>query len=204
VGNPYAPPRPDAPQRPRPESPQAPDGRSRPDAPQPPAPAAHPSTGPHPPAGPPPSGTPTGTPHRPDDPVEPDPERARLASRTVLRFGVLMLAMLLVSALPFPWQAASIVVGVLAVVVGVRALVAVWRARVRGVLVPALALGIGLAAMLCLQMASTLVLWDLATARQQCLDGAITVAAERRCEVAWQASLDERMNRLVPTPAATP
>jgi hypothetical protein len=122
----------------------------------------------------------------------------------VLHFGLLMLAMLVVSALPFPWQAASIVVAVVAIAVGVRALVAVWRARVRGVLVAALALGVGLAAMLSVQMVSTLVLWDVASARQECLDGAITVAAERRCEAAWQSSLDDTVDRLLPAPAATP
>ncbi len=206
MGNPYAPPRPDAPQRPRPESPQAPDGGTRPDAPQHPVPPAPPRTGPEQPSGPPSSGglPPSGGPDGTGDPAEPDPELARLASRSVLHFGLLMLAMLLVSAMPFPWQAASLVFGVVAIVVGVRALVAVWKARVRGVLVPALALGIGLAAMLTLQMAATLVLWDVAAAHQECLDGAITVSAERRCDVERQDALDQTVNRWLPTPGATP
>ncbi len=199
MGNPYAPPRPDAPQQPRPESPQPPEGGARPGAP---------GTGPGVPLPPPPPpGRPDlptsggGRPPAPPEPPEPDPELARQATRRVLHFGMLLLAVIVVSTMPFPWQAVSLALALGAIVVGVRALVAVWRARVRGALVPALGIGVGLSAMLALQMVSTLVTWDVALAHQQCLDGAITVSAEKRCDVERTHALEEKFARWFPTPA---
>ncbi len=119
----------------------------------------------------------------------------------MLHFGLLLLAVIVVSTMPFPWQAVSLALALGAIVVGVRALVAVWRARVRGALVPALGIGVGLSAMLALQMVSTLVTWDVALAHQQCLDGAITVSAEKRCDVERTHALEEKFARWFPTPA---
>ncbi|MFF2268913.1 hypothetical protein ACFVTZ_11610 [Cellulosimicrobium cellulans] len=203
MGNPYAPPRPDAPQQPRPEPPQPPEEGARPDAPVPPG------TGPGPgaPLPPPPPGWPDlhapadRRPPAPPEPPEPDPELARQATRRVLHFGLLLLAVIVVSTMPFPWQAVSLALALGAIVVGIRALVAVWRARVRGALVPALGIGVGLSAMLALQMVSTLVTWDVALAHQQCLDGAITVSAEKRCDVERTQALEEKFARWFPTPA---
>ncbi|MFI2702627.1 hypothetical protein [Cellulosimicrobium composti] len=199
MGNPYAPPRPDAPQRPRPESPQPPDDGSRPDAPVPSG-AGHGPSGPVPP---PPHGSPADRRPPAPEPAEPDPELARQATRRTLHFGLLLLAVIVVSTMPFPWQAVSLALALGAIVVGIRALLTVWRARVRGALVPALGIGVGLSAMLALQMVSTLVTWDVALAHQQCLDGAITVAAEKRCDVERTQALEEKLARWFPAPAPT-
>ncbi|ARK06199.1 hypothetical protein SAMN05518682_2464 [Cellulosimicrobium aquatile] len=199
MGNPYAPPRPDAPQQPRPEPAQPEDG-ARPDAP---APAPGPAPAPIPPAPARPDQQ-AGPGHRrpaPPEPAEPDPELARQATRRTLHFGLLLLAVIVVSTMPFPWQAVSLALALGAIVVGIRALLAVWRARVRGALVPALGIGVGLSAMLALQMVSTLVTWDVALAHQQCLDGAITVSAEKRCDVERTHALEEKFARWFPTPA---
>jgi hypothetical protein len=188
LGNPYAPPRPDAPPRPGPGDPppSAPgSGPPRPDRETPP---------PLPPQGPTPPPRPTPEP----EPV--DPETARLATRRVLHFGLLLLLVIVLSALPFPWQMASLAVAVAAVVGGVRALVAAWRARVRGALVPALAIGVGLAVLLTFQLLAVLVTWDVAMEHQRCLDGAITVAAEERCETARIQGIQSQVNGLVPQP----
>ncbi|QJW37481.1 hypothetical protein [Cellulosimicrobium protaetiae] len=208
MGNPYAPPRPDAPQQPRPEPQQPPQEGARPDAPVPPPPDVPPS-GTTPPPGPPGTGWPAplvtdpqaDRRPAPNEPPEPDPELARAATRRVLHFGLLLLAVIVVSTMPFPWQAVSLALAVGAIVVGIRALLAVWRARVRGALVPALGIGVGLSAMLALQMVSTLVTWDVALAHQQCLDGAITVSAEKRCDVERTQALEETFARWFPTPA---
>lgn len=199
MGNPYAPPRPDAPQRPHDESPQPPDDGARPDAPVPPG-AGHGPSGPVPP---PPHGSPADRRPPAPEPAEPDPELARQATRRTLHFGLLLLAVIVVSTMPFPWQAVSLALALGAIVVGVRALLTVWRARVRGALVPALGIGVGLSAMLALQMVSTLVTWDVALAHQQCLDGAITVAAEKRCDVERTQALEEKLARWFPAPAPT-
>ena len=201
MGNPYAPPRPDAPQQPGPEA-QQPDAARQGTTTPPSAPPAPPHAGPpafpeRPPVPQPPA------PQAPPEPAEPDPELARRATRRVLHFGLLLLAVIVVSTMPFPWQAVSLALALGAIVVGIRALVAVWRARVRGALVPALAIGVGLAGMLALQMVATLATWDIAIAHQRCLDGAITVSASNRCEAERQQALDEWVSRLSPAPAAS-
>ena len=203
MGNPYAPPRPDAPQQPRPEPPQPPEEGARPDAPVPPGAGPTPDAPlpPPPPGWPAPHAPAAGRPPAPPEPAEPDPELARQATRRVLHFGLLLLSVIVVSTMPFPWQAVSLALALGAIVVGIRALVAVWRARVRGALVPALGIGVGLSAMLALQMVSTLITWDVALAHQQCLDGAITVSAEKRCDVERTHALEEKFARWFPTPA---
>jgi hypothetical protein len=161
LGNPYAPPRPDEPGRPAPERPAA--GHD----------AVPGTTGPH-------GAEPRGARRAPDP--EPEPEGARRATRGALTFGLLMLAVVLVSAFRFPWRTAALAVAVVAIVVGVRALVAARRARVRGALVPVLGVGVGLATVIALQTVGTLAAWQVEADYQRCLDGAITLGAQERCE----------------------
>ena len=80
--------------------------------------------------------------------------------------------------LPLPWQAASLVFVVAALVVGIRALRFVWRAGLRGVLVPMLAVGLAFTALLSVSMASLLALWPVQLERQQCLQDALTIASQ--------------------------
>lgn len=191
MGNPYAPPRPDQPGEPAPERPV--DGR--PTGPQ----QDHgPRRGPGPQQGP--------RPHEPRRPPEPaDPEAARLATRRGLHFGLLMLAVVLVSALRFPWRTAALAVAVVAIVVGVRAILAARRARVRGAFVPVLGLGVGLAGLIALQTLGTLVAWDVEADYQRCVDGAITVAARERCETDRLQDIEGWVSGItgVPAPAGT-
>ncbi|MBD5786879.1 hypothetical protein IF650_11890 [Cellulosimicrobium terreum] len=205
MGNPYAPPRPDAPPRPEPDdAPSGPQhggpGSSVPPGPRAPGPqepgprAPGPQvTGPQPGDG----GPAGGSPERP--PV--DPEVARAASRRVLHFGLLLLVVIVVSTMPFPWRGAALVAAVGSVVVGVRALIAVRRARVRGMLVPALAIGIGLALTIILQALGSLAMWDVETAYQECVDGAITVSATDRCDAERQQAIEDWTERLGRAPA---
>lgn len=177
MGNPYAPP--------------------TGNAPRPPTPAPHPpGQPPHPLPGPP-------GPGRPGDPGElgraavgPDPEAARVASRRVLHFSLLLLASLLTSALPLPWQAASLGFVVAALVVGVRALVAVWRAGIRGVLVPMLMIGLAFTAVMSIALATLLALWPVQLARQECLAGALTIAATDACQAGYTDAVKDRFSVL--------
>ena len=177
MGNPYAPPSGNAPRPPAP-------------APRPPGQPPHPVPGP------------PGEP-RPGDPdqvgraaIRPDPEAARAASRRVLHFALLLLAGLVTSALPLPWQAASLAFVVAALVVGVRALISVWRAGLRGVLVPMLAIGLAFTALMSMAMVSLLALWPVQLERQQCLTSALTIAASDKCQVDYQHTLENRLREL--------
>lgn len=177
MGNPYAPP----------------SGN----APRPPAPDPHPpGQPPHPVPGPP-------GPPRPGDPDQvgrtaprTDPEAARAASRRVQHFSLLLLAGVVTSALPLPWQAASLGFVVAALVVGIRALSAVWRAGLRGPLVPMLAIGLAFTALMSIALASLLALWPVQLERQQCLNGALTIAASETCEIQYETTLEDRLREL--------
>ena len=136
-------------------------------------------------------------PGRPDSrPQRPaDPEAIRAASRQALHFGLLILATLLTASLTLPWQAAALAFAIAAIVVGVRAIRTVWRAGLRGTLVPVLAVGLALAALMSLSLVTMLVLWPLQVERQDCLRDALTISAREGCETAFQDALTERLER---------
>ncbi|MFI2755164.1 hypothetical protein ACGIF2_17180 [Cellulomonas sp. P22] len=189
MSNPYAPPSEDTP-RPDPSRtrpvPDRPHGGPRPGPPSgPPSPGRDPRQGP------------------PPAPLPPiDPEALRVASRRVMNFGLLMIATIVVSTLPLPWRAASLVFVVLAIVAGVRALVATRRARVRGALTPMLLVGLAFAGMLSLTLVTMLATWPVQQAHEECLRGALTVSARAGCDqtyeqdlLTWQENLTSRATR---------
>jgi len=113
-----------------------------------------------------------------------------------MNFGVLMLATLLVSSLPLPWQAAALLFAVAALVEGVRGLRSAWTSGVRGALVPMLVMGIGAASLLTVGTAGMLALWPIQMEHQTCLRDALTIASQEQCENAYQTSLDSLRSRL--------
>lgn len=139
---------------------------------------------------------PPGAPVTPPPPrPAPDPEAVRAASRRVLHFGLLMLASLVTASLALPWQAAGLAFALAAVVMGARAMRAVWRAGLRGALVPVLAIGLAFAAMLSASLATMLVLWPVQVERQDCLRDALTISAREACEQQFQDALTERLEQ---------
>ncbi len=100
----------------------------------------------------------------------------------MLHFGLLMLAAVLTASLPWPWAVSSLAFVALALAAGIRALISLRRARVRGVLTPMLAVGLAFTALLGLTSAGAVMTWPAQTARQECLRDALTVSAKARCE----------------------
>lgn len=129
---------------------------------------------------------------------QPTPEQAAATSRSVLHFGLLMLGAVLTMQLDLPWQLASIAFAVAAVVVGVRAMVRALKEGQRGGIAALLVFGLVLSGMLVVSTISSLVLWNETMERQQCLNSAITVTAQERCEQAYQESIDDRFE-LIPS-----
>jgi hypothetical protein len=99
------------------------------------------------------------------------------------------------------------VVAVLALatmVFGVRALVAVRRARLRG---PVLAVTVGatlVAGLMMLDVLAALVLWPLPLQAQQCSRDALTISAKNLCDAQFQRGVTERLNQLLPGIATSP
>lgn len=126
----------------------------------------------------------------------PDPELVARAGRTVRLFGVLLVASVLVSALPLPWRVAALVLAVGAAVAGVRALVAASRARLAGGLVPMLAVGVALTLLLATSTLQTVLPWSVQVEREDCLRGALTHSAQAGCEQDYQDSVQDWLTGL--------
>jgi hypothetical protein len=111
--------------------------------------------------------------------------------RLVRHFSVWLVATVVVSLLPLPWRVAMLVFLGGAAWAGVRALVAVGSARIRGGLLPMLTAGLVLTGILLLGALGSLATWPLETARQDCLRGALTRTATAACERDYREGLQE-------------
>lgn len=120
----------------------------------------------------------------------------RSANRLVLHFTLLVLAALLTTTLPLPWQLGSFAFAVAALVVGVRALRQVWRSGLRQQLAPLLLVGLAFTALMILSMSAMLAFWPAQMARQECLARAVTIDAREQCELDFEQSLNDRLSEL--------
>lgn len=111
-------------------------------------------------------------------------------------FGLVMLASLLLSSVDLPWRMLSVVVGAVALVVGVRALRTVWRAGVRGLLVAVLAAGMTMTVVLAVSTLAVIPVWQIEMDRQHCLGQAITMTAESSCQTAYETAIDHYTSSL--------
>ena len=175
MGNPYAPkppgtPPPD-PSRFQPQEPAPEDGAHLPAA----GPAQAPPRAPRPPV---------------------DPDAARVATRSVLHFGLLMLATLVTTTIALPWRLVSIAIALLALVVGIRALRRIWRAGLRGFLVVAMSAGLVMTFALALTNLAVIPVWQIEMDHQSCLDQAITLSATSTCESDYRTAITEYQKSL--------
>ena len=129
------------------------------------------------------------------DPAQPVPDRAGAGQllRSVRLFALLMISSVIVSGLPLPWSAASVVASVAAMVVGVKALTAAVRLRVQGLPRAGLIAGLGLAALTLLMQLVVVASWPLQWEYQQCRAGAITEQGQAAC----RQELEDRISRLI-------
>jgi hypothetical protein len=129
---------------------------------------------------------------RPEDPAAFEALRKRLGL-----FLLLLIASLVVLTLPLPFQAASVVFSAWAVVVGLRAVVAAWRAGIRRAAVPLAAALVGIATWMTLSAGLQLALWPVLQERQDCLRQALTTSAREACEDRYQQEVEDRLSRLL-------
>lgn len=135
------------------------------------------------------------TPQRtPRPPREVDPELAQLGRRRLLHFASLLLLGLLSSNLPLPWQIIATIAFLAALVTGIRALITLWKAHVRGAALPMIVMGLVISGILLASSATLLALWPLQMERQDCLHRAITVSAQEQCETHFEDRLKKLLN----------
>lgn len=128
-------------------------------------------------------------PNKPSDP-------AVRASRQVMQFAVAMLVVLLTTGLPLPWNLLGLIVAVVAIVLGIRALVSNWRAGSRGLLFFILLVSVGLTGMMAIGAGGRLAFWDAMTAHQNCVGQALTVEAQDQCVADYKSDVEKRLQEL--------
>lgn len=170
-------------------------------APKPPGTSGPPAEQERRPVGPPPAGwgpeQPAGRARRSPREREPvDPEAVRGVSRRLVTFALLLLACLLLSSAPLPWRMTSVALSVAALVAGGMTLRYVWRAKVRGLLVAAVVAGMAVSATLGLATLAVIPVWDIETARQECLAQAITHSARSECLTDYKKAMQEYQDSL--------
>lgn len=126
-----------------------------------------------------------------------DPETARRASRFVLHFTLLLLAALVTTSLPLPWQLGSLGFAIAGLVVGLVGLRRVWRTGLRESFAPLMLFGLVFALLMTLSRSAMLMFWSVQMARQDCLDHAVTIDAREQCEADYQRSLNDRIEQLM-------
>ncbi|MEP7765690.1 hypothetical protein [Sanguibacter sp. 25GB23B1] len=130
----------------------------------------------------------------PREPV--DPEVVRHLSRRLMVFALILLACLLLSSAPLPWRMGSVALAVAALVAGGLALRRAWRAKVRGMVVVAVAAGMAVSATLGLATLAVIPVWDVEMERQTCMSEAITHSARAQCLTDYREGLEEYQDSL--------
>lgn len=124
-------------------------------------------------------------------------ERTRIASRRLQHFAVLSLAGLITLQLPLPWALVTLVVAVLAVVIGLRALSAARKAGMRSLVTVVVSAGVGFAAIIAVSFVSVVALWPLQLDLQECQRSALTISAEHACQAAFEQGVTDRLEHLL-------
>ncbi|MPV50809.1 MULTISPECIES: hypothetical protein [unclassified Pseudactinotalea] len=131
-------------------------------------------------------------------PELPDKEQLKELGRSLAWFGAAMLGTFLASQLPLPVGAATPVLGVATIWLGVRAIIRSRKISTRNLLTPMAIMGIVLALLLTLAGTSRVVLWPIEVAKQECLQLAITNTARTECVNEYNTALQERLDSLTP------
>ena len=142
---------------------------------------------------------PRQAPQRPAPP-RPDPAELREVNRRVGTFVLLVVAAVLTSGLPVPWQLGSLAFAVAAVVTGVWALRAASRPSLRQQVAPPVVVGLVFTAFMTMSIGASLILWDAQLERQDCLANALTLRAQEQCEARYEQAVEERLAELTRRP----
>jgi hypothetical protein len=113
-----------------------------------------------------------------------------------MQFGLAMLATLLATGLPLPWKVAAAVFGLAAVVLGVIALRAVWRAGARGALIPVLGTGLALSVLVLFGIVVVLLLWPVQAELERCQRDALTISASEQCQKDFDEAIENLQDSL--------
>ena len=130
--------------------------------------------------------TPPARPSRP----KPTEEQVRAAGRRVITATLVTLGALVGTALPLPWLVLGSALALLAVLLGVRAVISVVSARLMRSLLPLATVSLILASLFLFSSLAVLATWPIHQARQDCLARALTVSARDACEADYREALE--------------
>ena len=107
---------------------------------------------------------------------------------------VVTIAALVGTALPLPWQVLGAALALAAVVLGIRAMIAVISAGLLRSFLPLATVSLVLASLFFVSSLAVLATWSIQQERQDCLARALTVSARDTCEADYRQSI-ERLSR---------
>ena len=121
-------------------------------------------------------------------------------------FGALLVLTLITQTFDLPWRLVTVAIGLTAVVYGIRAVIGVWKVGMRGLVIPAIVIGVIMSGVMAFSTALSLFVWDIEMDFQECRAGAITVSASEQCTAEykaaianWRTSVESRAKGMSPT-----
>lgn len=115
-------------------------------------------------------------------------EIAPEARRSMGKYLLLVLAAVLATSLRLPWTIAALVLAVLAIVVGIRLLLA-SRGKASAVWNPLVIASLAMSGFVALTSGATMISWNAQIALQECQDRALTAQAQAQCQAEFSSSL---------------
>lgn len=118
------------------------------------------------------------------------PAEVRVISRRVFAAAGCALGALVTTALPLPWPALGVLLSIGALVLGVRAWLAVRGTNLTRSFMPVVAMSLVVGLLYLASSISVVITWPLQQERQDCLRQALTVSAHDACETDFREGLD--------------
>ncbi len=113
------------------------------------------------------------------------------AARKVFKFAAFLLLTLLLQGLDLPWRLLAVATGLASAVYGVMALISAWKSGLRGLTIPAVAVGTLMSVLMAVSTLLAVFIWDIEMDYKDCKDGAITVSATEQCEASYKSAVEQ-------------
>ncbi len=119
----------------------------------------------------------------PSAPPKPSSEREIAATRSLLRyFMLLLLCTLLASNFPLPWKVLGLLFGLASVTVGVIALVGLVKQKAPALIRITTTVGVVVSLFFSLGVGAAVLLWPVTATFEECMDTALTSRAQKECQ----------------------
>ncbi|WGW10780.1 hypothetical protein LWF01_11660 [Saxibacter everestensis] len=107
-----------------------------------------------------------------------------------MHFALLMLATVITSSFPLPWKIAALAFAIATIVFGIRSLIKVIRARIRGAMLLFVSLGLAIVLVMSVSLIGNVAFWPIQSRYENCLASALTDQANKQCQSDYMKELE--------------